>query len=123
MLVGGMPEVVKKCVDTHDFLQCQEIQDDMVLSYEDDFSKYRKKFDPMLLRLVMRSAAVQATNKFEYSRVGEACEAGAIKKALDWRCCSLPGFLFPLTIRLPTDYPWAVRPTVPIGRCCCLIRG
>ncbi len=45
MLVGGMPEVVKKCVDTHDFLQCQEIQDDMVLSYEDDFSKYRKKFN------------------------------------------------------------------------------
>lgn len=61
MLIGGMPEVVVKWVKTQDFLLCQEVQDDLVISYEDDFPKYRKKVDPMLLRLTLRSAAVQAT--------------------------------------------------------------
>ena len=95
MLVGGMPEVVKKWVDTHDFLQCQEVQDDIVLSYEDDFSKYRKKVDPVLLRLVMRSAAVQATNKFVYSRVSEDYKTSEIKKALEM--LMLAGILIPVT--------------------------
>ena len=49
MLIGGMPEVVVKWVKTQDFLLCQEVQDDLVISYEDDFPKYRKKVDPMLL--------------------------------------------------------------------------
>lgn len=95
MLVGGMPEVVKKWVDTHDFLQCQEIQDDIVVSYEDDFSKYRKKIDPVLLRRVMRSAAVQATNKFVYARVGEGYKTNEIKKALEMLV--LAGILIPVT--------------------------
>ena len=95
MLVGGMPEVVKKWVDTHDFLQCQEIQDDIVVSYEDDFSKYRKRVDPVLLRHVMRSAAVQATNKFVYSRVGEGYKTNEIKKALEMLVQA--GILIPVT--------------------------
>ena len=36
-LVGGMPEVVRKWVDSHDYLQCQELQDDIINGYEDDF--------------------------------------------------------------------------------------
>lgn len=68
MLVGGMPEVVDCWVKTHDFLQCQRLQDDLIVSYEDDFSKYRKKVDPQLLRLTLRSAAVQTAEKFTYAR-------------------------------------------------------
>lgn len=43
MLVGGIPEVTAQWVETHNFLACQEIQNDIVTSYEDDFPKYRKK--------------------------------------------------------------------------------
>lgn len=50
LLVGGMPEAVAKWVETHDYLACQEVQDDIVVSYEDDFSKYKKKVEPALLR-------------------------------------------------------------------------
>ena len=35
MLVGGMPEAVARWVETHDYLACQEIQDDIVVTYED----------------------------------------------------------------------------------------
>ena len=94
MLVGGMPEVVAKWVDTHDYLQCQEVQDDIIISYEDDFPKYRKKADPMLLRQTMRSAAVQMSKKFVYSQVGDY-KTEAVKKALEMLI--LAGILIPVT--------------------------
>ena len=49
MLVGGMPESVAKWVETHDYLQCQEVQDDLITGYEADFPKYKRKIDPQLL--------------------------------------------------------------------------
>lgn len=82
-LVGGMPEAVGKWVETHDYLQCQEVQDDIISGYEDDFPKYRKRVDPVLLRLTMRSAAVQATKKFAYSEVGGGYRTENVKKALE----------------------------------------
>lgn len=42
MLVGGMPECVAKWVETHNYLLCQEVQDDILVSYEDDFPKYKR---------------------------------------------------------------------------------
>lgn len=95
ILVGGMPEVVAQWVETHNFLACQEIQDDIVTSYEDDFPKYRKKADPMLLRLTMRSAAVQATKKFVFSQVGGGYKTEEVKKALEMLILS--GILIPVT--------------------------
>ena len=64
MLVGGMPEVVAKWVATRDYLACQEVQDDIVLTYQDDFPKYRKRVDPTLLRLTLQSVALQIGSKF-----------------------------------------------------------
>ena len=92
MLVGGMPEAVSKWVETHDYLACQE---DIVVTYEDDFPKYKKRVDPMLLRLTMRSAAVQATKKFVYSQVGGSYSTSEVKKALEMLI--LAGILIPVT--------------------------
>ena len=83
MLVGGMPEVVAKWVETHDYIQCQEVQDDIVVSYEDDFPKYRKRVDPLLLRQTMRSVAVQSTSKFVYSQVSGSQSGKEVKTALE----------------------------------------
>lgn len=94
MLVGGMPEVVDRWVQTHDYLQCQEVQDDIILTYEDDFPKYRKRIDPVLLRHTLRSAAVQVTSKFVYSRVGDY-KAADVRKALEM--LYLAGILIPVT--------------------------
>ena len=95
MLVGGMPEAVAKWVETHDYLACQEIQDDIVVTYEDDFPKYRKKIDPTLLRNTMRSAAVQATKKFVYSAVEGDYKAAEVKKALN--LLTKAGIVIPVT--------------------------
>lgn len=95
MLVGGMPESVAKWVETHDYLQCQEIQDDILIGYEDDFPKYRKKVDPVLLRQTMRSAAVQATKKFVFAQVPGNYTSAEVKKALDM--LTKAGIVIPVT--------------------------
>ena len=83
LLIGGMPEVVSRWVRTHDYLQCQELQDDILISYEDDFPKYKKKIDPVLLRLTLRGVATQTTSKFSYTSVGGGYRNDEVKKALE----------------------------------------
>lgn len=95
MLVGGMPEVVKTWVQHHDYIRCQEVQDDIVITYEDDFPKYKKNVDPVLLRQTLRSAAVQVTNKFVYSKVGQDYKTVEVKKAVE--LLILAGILHPVT--------------------------
>ena len=95
MLVGGMPEAVAKWVETHDFLQCQEVQDDIITGYEADFPKYKKKVDPQLLIATMKSAATQVTKKFVYSRVPGEYKTAEVKKALNLLIKA--GILIPVT--------------------------
>ncbi len=94
MLVGGMPECVSGWINTHDYLSCQEVQDDILVSYEDDFSKYKKKVDADLLRHTLRSAAVQTAGKFVYTKVGDY-KTAEVKRALD--LLILAGLLIPVT--------------------------
>ncbi len=74
---------------------CQEIQDDIVVTYEDDFPKYKKNIDPVLLRQTLRSAAVQTTKKFVYSKVGSDYKTAEVKKAVE--LLVLAGILHPVT--------------------------
>lgn len=95
MLVGGMPEVVCKWVTTHDYLKCQVIQDDIITSYEDDFAKYKKKVNPLLLRMTLRSTAMQMTQKFVYAQVGGEFKTHEVKQALEMLI--LAGLIIPVT--------------------------
>lgn len=47
LLVGGMPESVLAWIKTHDFNRCRNIQEDIVLTYEDDFGKYKSESIPI----------------------------------------------------------------------------
>lgn len=95
MLVGGMPEVVGRWVMTKNYLECQKVQDDIIISYEDDFPKYRRRVNPHLLRLTMRSAAVQCSKKFTYTEVGGGYRTEEVKKALEMLI--LAGLCVPVT--------------------------
>ncbi len=83
LIIGGMPEVVSTWVESKDFLKCQQIQDDIILAYEDDFAKYKEKADPLLLRQTLRSVALQIGNKFVYSQVKGDYRSEKIKEALE----------------------------------------
>jgi len=94
IMIGGLPEVVCKWDETGDYLQCQELQDQLVVSYEDDFAKYKKKVSPELLRRVLRSAAVQITNKFIYAQASSD-KAEKVREALN--LLTMAGLLIPVT--------------------------
>ncbi len=94
MLVGGMPEVVDRWVRTNDYVQCQQLQNDIIVSYENDFPKYRKKIDPLLLRATLYNTAIQATKKFVHSKVGDYRATG-VKDAL--RLLSMAGLIVSVT--------------------------
>ncbi len=83
LMVGGMPESVSNWVETGDYLKCQQVLDDIMLAYEDDFSKYEEKADPMLLRQTLRSVALQIGGKFVYSNVPGDYRSEKIKGALE----------------------------------------
>lgn len=94
IMIGGLPEVVCKWDETGDYLQCQQLQDQLVLSYEDDFAKYKKKVNPTLLRQVLRSAATQITDKFIYARAAST-KAQNVREAID--LLTMAGLLTPVT--------------------------
>lgn len=94
ILIGGMPESVATWVERHDYIACQEVQDDIVVAYEADFAKYRKKIEPELLLLTLRSASLQVTKKFVYAQV-RGYHSENVKKAL--RMLSKAGILLPVT--------------------------
>ncbi len=83
LMVGGMPESVANWVEIGDYLKCQQIQDDIILAYEDDFAKYEEKADPMLLRQTLHSVALQIGGKFVYSNVPGNYRSEKIKSALE----------------------------------------
>ncbi len=83
LMVGGMPEVVAHWVETGDYLRCQRVQEDILVAYEDDFSKYEAKVDPMLLRQTLHSVGQQIGGKFVFSQVQGNHRSEKVKSALE----------------------------------------
>lgn len=83
LMVGGMPEAVSNWVETGDYMKCQRVQDDIMLAYEDDFSKYDTKVDSILLKQTLRSIALQIGNKFVFSDVQGGYRVEKVKNALE----------------------------------------
>jgi predicted AAA+ superfamily ATPase len=81
-LIGGMPAVVKAYADKRDISACFKILDDLVLTLQDDFAKYKKRAPVSRLAEVLRSVVVQSGGKFKYSDVPSASYAHAISEAL-----------------------------------------
>lgn len=83
LMVGGMPESVANWLETGDYRKCQQIQDDIILAYEDDFSKYEERIDSLVLRQTLHSVALQIGGKFVYSNVSGNHRIEKIKEALE----------------------------------------
>lgn len=86
LLVGGMPASVAAWVDSHNYLQCAEEQEDIQQTYYDDFAKYSGRIDPRLLRNTLRSVVMQVGSKFVYSRVEGGFRSEDVRRALDMLC-------------------------------------
>ncbi len=95
LVIGGMPEVVSEYVRTHDLYRCQQVLDDLIISYRDDFKKYHQRIPEARINETFLSVAQQAQGKFVYSRVGENLRAQSVKDAL--QTLILAGLVYPIT--------------------------
>jgi len=86
LMVGGMPASVAAWIETHDYMQSAEEQEDIQQTYYDDFAKYSGKIDPLLLRNTLRSVVIQTGCKFVYNRVEGGYRPEDVKRALSMLC-------------------------------------
>lgn len=93
-LVGGMPAAVTEWVETRSYLEVAHVHHDIIDTYQDDFSKYKKRVSPVMLRQVLRSVALQVGNKFICAQAIPDTKSTFIKDAL--HLLSLAGLVYPV---------------------------
>ena len=82
LVIGGMPEAVSNFVQNNDILRVQKALDRLILSFQNDFAKYKKKLPALLLREVFASVVKQSGGKFIYSKAAETSQHN-IKQAVN----------------------------------------
>ncbi len=85
--VGGMPEVVQAFTDRRDFNEVREIQQRILLSYEQDFSKHAPNDVVPRIRLLWNSIPAQLAKenkKFIYGLIKDGARAKDYELALLW---------------------------------------
>lgn len=93
-LVGGMPAAVTEWIETKSYLDVAHVHHDIIDTYQDDFSKYKKRVSPVMLRQVLRSVALQVGNKFVCAQAIPETKSTFIKDAL--HLLSLAGLIHPV---------------------------
>lgn len=86
-IIGGMPEVVRTWVNTHDFAAVYEKQDEILCDFEDDFGKHAPVAEIPRIRQIWASIPTQLArenNKFVFSHVKEGARAKDLEDALEW---------------------------------------
>lgn len=95
LTLGGMPDVVAHYCKDGNLLECQSILSELVLSFRDDFAKYRKRVPTSRIDAVFRSVAEQGLGKFVYNKVDTEANTKQIKDALE--TLILAGLVHPVT--------------------------
>jgi len=95
LIIGGMPEVVKKYVTQNDLRACQRILEDLINSLRTDFSKYKYRVPSSRIREVFESVVHQAGGKFVYKKASQNLNTLQIKEALE--LLIMAGLVIPVT--------------------------
>jgi len=85
--VGGMPEVVKNFIEDEDYNKVRTIQQNILTSYEQDFSKHAPSEIIPRIRMIWNSVISQLAKenkKFIYGLIKEGARAKDFELALSW---------------------------------------
>ncbi|MCL2594546.1 MAG: DUF4143 domain-containing protein [Promicromonosporaceae bacterium] len=88
-VVGGMPEAVAAYLDTGDMYEARHIQSQLLIAYEQDFSKHASTAEVPRLRQVFTSLPSQLARenrKFVYGLVRTGARAREYETAINWLC-------------------------------------
>ena len=81
-ILGGMPEVVSAYIKNKSIIDCQRIQQSIVDTYRDDFSKYASQVKFKHLRKIFSAVPTMVGNKFVYSKVDPDTKSRELKDAM-----------------------------------------
>lgn len=83
ILVGGMPAAVLNWSNEHSLNKINQIQNDLLATYRDDFSKYKGRVAIERLEEVMMAIPKMLGHKFVFSKVNLAVQVNTIKNVLE----------------------------------------
>ncbi len=82
-VVGGMPECVQSFVNNQNFNDVQEIQDNLLYAYEQDFKKYKPAVDGDALNDILEKSASLISNQIIYTHLSDRFSSPTIKKGVE----------------------------------------
>jgi predicted AAA+ superfamily ATPase len=83
LLVGGMPEAVKCFAETRDFAAVASIQNGILNTYVDDFSKYARQSDLADLQRLFRNLPLNLGKKTKYTHLLPDASSAHSRKLLE----------------------------------------
>ena len=83
LFVGGMPEAVSTYVEKSGLAEVTAIHRSIADTYQDDFSKYARKKDLMLLQKVFRQIPRIIGQKVKYSNISKEDKSREVKTVID----------------------------------------
>jgi hypothetical protein len=83
MAVGGMPEAVKKWLETENLKECSAVHQDLIDTFRQDFSKYAKKRKQQYVEMVFSAISRLMGKKFVFTAVSPDIRARELRPALE----------------------------------------
>lgn len=86
VFIGGLPAAVANWIQNQSFLTVNEIHQNLLATYRDDFAKYAKRLAHERLQEVFQAVPRQLGRKFKYSAINQDVQSSSLKNALDLLC-------------------------------------
>lgn len=69
-LVGGMPEIVARFLESHRFMGVQTLMEGLLQNLKEDFRKYKTRFDPSHLEFIFEEIPKWVGRQVHFSKLG-----------------------------------------------------
>lgn len=94
LIIGGMPEVVRAYSEGKSLLEIQRLLDDLIISVQADFDKYKARVPSVRLIEVFQSVAAQTGSKFVYNYPASTLNHLQVKECL--QLLQMAGLIHPV---------------------------
>jgi predicted AAA+ superfamily ATPase len=95
LIIGGMPQAVQTYVAKGDLLEVQRILDDLIITIQADFVKYKKKIPPASIKTIFESIVNQVGKKYKFTNDFTSLTIVIIKQVID--LLEMAGLVYPVT--------------------------
>lgn len=85
-VTGGMPEAIAVYLNSNSWQKCDSVKHSLFLTYQDDFSKYKRRVQHHRLLLLFKKLPVLAGQKFKYVNVDRGARSADLAMALNMLC-------------------------------------